>query len=388
MAKRALVAALATAFVAPYAVLAQSAQVPPGLSSLTGATGDGAPSVAPSVVPAAPMPAVPSRPTVAPMMPNVMVAPAVTPPAPAASAARPAMGPTVTIKGQPKVENVRTVPSVSEALRSETGGPAPDSLADTRLPVLKGDEASLKPFVLHTRVGVNEVIRLSSNFLNRISTPFADPVIVDISGSQSKIVGSEVFVLPKEGAPTGIYLFDKSNPSQMISLTLVPQPGIPGQNVLIKVENFRALGNLGLTPDGRQSDQRNGQPTDHEGVLSNLLINAINGRIPGFSPVPLEAGVAKIEDVQITPDVVFQGYYLDVYRYQLTNQGARAVALNEGVFYREGIKAVSFFPRDTLAPNDSTFVFLVANKGMEKNPASFLSSRDSAVTGADKGVAR
>ena len=41
-----------------------------------------------------------------------------------------------------------------------------------------------------------------------------------------------------------------------------------------------------------------------------------------------------------------------------------------------------------VADLESRLVFLEANKGMEKNPASFLSPRDSAVNGAPKGAGR
>lgn len=293
----------------------------------------------------------------------------------------PVVAPTpVVVPVKPQI--AQTAPGVKPPInpRAMAGMPAPDSLSETRLPSLKGDEASLKPNVLHTKVGVNEVLRLSSSFLNRISTPFTDPVIVDISGSQSHIIGSEVFFLPKDGQPVGVYIFDKSNPAQTISLTLVPQGGIPGQNILVKVENFRALGNLALTNDpGAAGQAKPNQGNDNEGMLSNLILGAINGKIPGFTPVPLEAGVAKIEDIEVIPDAVFQGYYLDVYRYQLHNVGVRNLAMNEGVFYREGIKAISFFPNDSLSPGTSTFVFLVVAKGTDKNPTYFISNGDKKV---------
>lgn len=292
----------------------------------------------------------------------------------------------VDIKGEPVVRSVAAPPNNFDP-RHEAGFAPPASLKETRLPGLKADSPSLKPIVVHTRIGINELIDLSSSYLNRISTPFENPVIVDISGSQSKIIGSEIFYLPKGNDPISIYIFDKSNPSQTINLTIKPNNKLPAQNVLVKIENFRALGNLSLVND----PEKGGVPdeaSDHESTLSSLVIGAIKGKINGFSPIPIEAGTAKIEDVEIAPDVVFQGYYLDIYRYQLNNVGERTIALNEGIFYRKGVKAVSFFPLDTLRPKEKTFVFIVAAKNMDPNPAYFFSEKDQEVLGANGMIAQ
>ncbi len=283
----------------------------------------------------------------------------------------------IRLKGEAKQTVLSTASQPASASRAQAASPPDPAIDDRRLPALKGDEPSLKPFVLHTRVGINEVVRLSSSYLNRISTPFADPVLVDISNAAHKIVGSEVFFMPKDGEPVGIYIFDKANPSQTISMTVVPVRGIPGQNILVKIENFRALGQLSLTEQGQNPSAATADtPADHEGRLTQIMVGAIQGSIPGFHPVPLEAGVARLEDVSIIPDVVFQGYYLDVYRYELRNDGQRTIALNEGVFYRDGVKAVSFFPLDTVSAGQSTFVFIVSRKQVDPNPQTFLSEGD------------
>jgi conjugal transfer pilus assembly protein TraK len=281
--------------------------------------------------------------------------------APAAQAVRPAR---VTIGGAPTVKEVQRAPSPpvppTSPARSLAGEAPPSQDRDKRLPALRPDDPSLKPFVLHTRIGVNEVVTVSSRLLNRISTPFQDLVVIDTSGAQFKVVGSELFLLPASDEPAGIYLFDKSNPTQTISLTLVPQGNIPGQNILIKIEDFRALGNLALASSA--SSVLAAKPADYESVLTQILVSAVNGKIPGFNAVPLQTSVALIDDIEVEPDVVFQGSAYDVYRYRLRNTSGDEIALNEGVFYREGVRAVSFFPRNTLKPQESTYVFMVADK--------------------------
>lgn len=251
-------------------------------------------------------------------------------------------------------------------LRGRAGMSPPQDVKDVRLPGLKPDDPHFKPLVLHTRVGVNDLVVLSSDFLNRISTPFEDPVVVDITdptNEKHKTTGSEVYYLPSGVDPVGIYIFDKANPTQTISLTIMPRAGMPGQNVLVKLENFRSVKQLSLVPDVGPVVKPSA--SDYESMLSSLVVGAIRGNVPGFSPVPLEVGEAKLDDVRIVPNFVMQGSYLDIYRYQLTNEGDVPIDMNEGAFYREGVKAIAFFPRVSLDPGDSTFVFMLSEKATD-----------------------
>lgn len=277
----------------------------------------------------------------------------------------------ISVKGESKQTLVqRGAPTealkAAADLRTRAGMAPPTEVRDIRLPGLKPDDPQFKPFVLHTRVGVNEMVTLSSDFLNRISTPFEDPIVVDITDPKAekhKITGSEVYYLPAGADPIGIYIFDKGNPTQTISLTIVPRSGIPGQNLLVKLENFRSVKQLSLVPDAGPVVKP--AANDFEAMLTSLVAGAIRGNIPGFSPVPLEVGEARIDDVRIVPNFVMQGSYLDIYRYRLTNEGTAAIDMNEGAFYREGIKAITFFPLVSLQPGEFTYAFLISEKATD-----------------------
>lgn len=290
---------------------------------------------------------------------------------PGEEAKAPAKEGAVTVKGESKQTVIqRGAPSealkAAADLRTRAGMAPPPEVRDIRLPGLKPDDPQFKPFVLHTRVGVNEMVTLSSDFLNRISTPFEDPIVVDITDPKSekhKITGSEVYYLPSGVDPIGIYIFDKGNPTQTISLTIVPRAGIPGQNLLVKLENFRSVRQLSLVPD--VGPMVKPASNDFEAMLASLVVGAIRGNVPGFSPVPLEVGEARIDDVRIVPNFVMQGSYLDIYRYKLTNEGTAPIDMNEGAFYREGIKAITFFPHVSLQPGEFTYAFLISEKATD-----------------------
>ena len=239
------------------------------------------------------------------------------------------------------------------------------------LPGLKPDSPTLRPFVLHTRNGVNEVVTLSSSLLNRIATPFAKPVVIDTRDAENQILGSDVYYRPLGNNPVGLYIVDSNNPSQAISLTVMPSSSIPGQNVLVKLEDLRTVNKNLAGGDGIEGALSAPADGSYTSSVLQMMRAAITGAIPGFNPIPLEGGTARVGDLEVKPEVVFAGGAYDVYRYELRALGSEPMDLVETAFYRDGVKAVAFFPRGTLKPQETSYVFLLADK-----PASAGATRD------------
>lgn len=249
--------------------------------------------------------------------------------------------------------------SIEDARRAG-GIPMDPALRDINLPGLKNDDPTLRPWVLHTRNGVNEVVKLSASLINRIATPFRKPILIDPSNATAKVLGSDVYYTPNNANPVGIFIVDGENRGQTISLTVIPTAGIPGQNLIVKLEDLRAAEDL--TPNAPKKGQPPNKESDYVGYIRSLMTHALRGSVPGFSVVPLEGGVAKMGDLKITPDLVFSGSAIDIYRYRVVNTGTQSIDLQEPPFYRKGVRAVSFFPRLALSPTEETFVFILAGK--------------------------
>lgn len=250
--------------------------------------------------------------------------------------------------------------AIAEAQRE--GGLQLDPIQrEINLPGLKKDDPSLKPFVIHTRNGVNEIVRMSSKLLNRIATPFAKPVVIDTSSSMAKVVGSDVYFIPAGEQPIGLFIVDQANTSQSISLTIIPAGAIPGQSVIVKMEDLRASTNLAAGSD-EETEITTPRASDYSGYIRTLMTQAVRGKVPGFNPVPLEGGAARLGPLLVTPEIAFAGGAVDIYRYRITNTASEKVDLVETAFYRKGVKAVSFFPNIALKPEQTGYVFLLAEK--------------------------
>ena len=253
--------------------------------------------------------------------------------------------------------------AISDAKRA-AGQPLDPYQKEINLPGLKKDDPSTKPTVLHTRNGVNEIVRLSSRLPNRIATPFAKPVVVgDLPDDDSqRVVGSDVYLTPQGEQPLGVFIVDKENTSQAISLTIIPTGEIPGQNLIIKLEDLRTVKPLAPSSSAEEHENFRPRPSDYVGNVREIMSQAVRGKIRGFAVVPIEGGVAKLGSIEVTPEYAFTGSTVDVYRYSIRNAGGELVDLAETAFYRKGVKAVSFFPHLALRPGESGYVFLLADK--------------------------
>lgn len=282
---------------------------------------------------------------------------------------RPGTGGSKVVRSAPPVKlpegPTGKAPDVKKAIQEaqmSAGNGLDEYQREINLPGLKKDDPTLKPFVMNTRNGVNEVVKLSGKLLNRIATPFAKPVVIDTSESLSKVVGSDVYYIPAGNSPIGLYIVDQSNTAQTISLTVIPVQDIPGQNIIAKMEDLRTVKNLAAEDSADVEAIQQPKPSEYTGYVRMIMTQAVRGKIVGFTPVPIEGGVAKIGDLEVVPELSFTGAVVDVYRYAISNKGNERIDLTESAFYKKGVKAISFFPRLSLNSGESGYVFLLADK--------------------------
>ena len=272
--------------------------------------------------------------------------------------------PSVTLPDGPLGKAPADISRVIGDAQRAAGMPLDAYQKEINLPGLKKDDPAARPTVLHTRNGVNEIVRLSSRLPNRIATPFKDPRVVgDVPEDDSQqIVGSDVYLRPQGEQPMGVFIVDGANTSQVISLTIIPTPEIPGQNLIVKLEDLRTV--KPLAGGGSAEEQEINQPrsTDYVGNVRQIMAQAVRGKIRGFAAVPIEGGTAKMGAIEVTPEYAFTGSTVDVYRYSIKNASEEVVDLAETAFYRKGVKAVSFFPSISLPPGEAGYVFLLADK--------------------------
>jgi conjugal transfer pilus assembly protein TraK len=220
------------------------------------------------------------------------------------------------------------------------------------------DAANLKQQTVVIDNDDTHVLPVSSSSMNRVNTPFRNPIVLVNGGAQYKIVGQDVYMVMESDQPVGVYIREDdniSNNSPVASLTLVPKP-IPMQNISVVLAN---------TLRERLSNPNAKLATDYTDVLRVTISQVSVGKLPdGYSKSNVkEKVIARVGAVTLQPKAIYSGVENNVYVYTATNVSGQYVELSEPSFWHKGVRAVTFNDKLKLKPNDQTEVIIIADVG-------------------------
>ena len=219
---------------------------------------------------------------------------------------------------------------------------------------IPGDPIDLKNKVVKSGSERNEVSYISATTINRIATPFTNPKIVDDSDAEYKVEGGDVFVKPKSSKPISLFIRDDVS-KQVISMTLVPK-NLPMQTIIAELQ----------TKPVAQAANDNSAVIPEEYLTKLTTINklvAIDSVPPGFTKSDIDASIGKIGNVVVTPLNRYSGSTFDIYKYELKSGYTEIIELKEDAFFTNlNIRSISFYPKSTLNPGESTFMIVVSDK--------------------------
>lgn len=220
------------------------------------------------------------------------------------------------------------------------------------------DSATLRQQTVTIDNDDTHVVAVSAANMNRINTPFRNPIVLVNGGAKYKVVGQDVFVVMESDQPVGVYVREDdnlANNSPVASLTLVPK-AIPMQNISVVLAN---------TMRERLSNPNAKIATDYQDVLRLTMGQVAVGKLPdGYSKSNVrEKTVARVGAVTLRPKVIYSGVENNIYVYTAQNVTGQFVELSEPSFWHKGVRAVAFNEKIKLAPNDTTEVIIVADVG-------------------------
>ena len=195
--------------------------------------------------------------------------------------------------------------------------------------------------------------------MNRISTPFRNPIVLVNGGAKSKVVGQDVYVVMESDQPIGVYIREDdnlANNSPVASLTLVPK-AVPPQNIAVVLEN--SMKERLTNPNAKIA-------SDYTDVIRQTLGMIAQKKLPdGYSRSNVnEKTIARIGAVTLQPKVLYSGVEHNVYVYLARNVTGQIIELSEPSFWHKGVRAVAFGDsKIRLAPNDTTEILILADVG-------------------------
>lgn len=216
--------------------------------------------------------------------------------------------------------------------------------------------------------GQNAVLVVAGNNLNRLITPFQNPVVNTVSNAKIKVDGSIVYVsLALEDNPTTLFITEDGEPEPAISVTLMPQQVAPREIRLVLEGGWPVRAGAG---NPKAAKWEKSEP--YLEALQKVVLQTARGEIPqGYNLRPLVAQdprPACALPVQVEPAQVLEGHNLLVVVSRLTNVSASPLLINEAACYRRGVRAVAVWPKVQLSPQESTELYVVYGRQEAEAP--------------------
>jgi len=233
--------------------------------------------------------------------------------------------------------------------------------------------------------GTTVLIEIALGHLNRIVTPFADPVLHTVSDASTRIDGRVLYVATNSEEPVSLYITDGPESETALSLTLAPRY-IPPREIRLHVPGYRPPSAQAGTGGMALSSPRTpaAPAPDHSGRLANAgagytAVGASSDYVTGLVDAlraSARGGVPSGWHIEKAAEVRCKGT-LKVRRTRLLVGPTAAVAIagvrNGGPLEQtvdehscstsEGqVAAVAAWPRRRLAAREETEVYLVVQQ--------------------------
>jgi conjugal transfer pilus assembly protein TraK len=219
---------------------------------------------------------------------------------------------------------------------------------------IPGHKDYFKPVVLTVNSSHTFILDISSEFQNRISTPFSDPHVSDQSKADYEFMGQSIYFTPKDNRPITIFVSGAGPNDPVISLTLVPK-SIPSQTILLQLDKSEVAAQA-AEEDRPSSDVY----TDN---LRYIFRQMALGKTPvGYAEAPLPNAVASLRGLTVQPLYRYSGPKGDIYAYRIEGATSTHVELKEQQFVQKGVRAIAFFPTATVRRGEPTMAYVFADK--------------------------
>ncbi|WP_029151652.1 TraK domain-containing protein [Methylovulum miyakonense] len=226
---------------------------------------------------------------------------------------------------------------------------------------------SVAPQYLQVRPGINELMPIALGHLNRLVTPFDNPVVTTTSQATTRTQGKIVYVAAADETPVTLYITPGDNQDIALSLTLIPKR-IPAREIHLSLDKdtYQVLAKL-----QQQATAASGKPTDREQeyitTLKKLFRDLGLQKTPaGFSlrdPGQAESIHCQQDRVQIRTGQVLEGQDMLILVGVAGNTGLSPVEFDERACAttQDEVLAVAAWPK-VVWPKEATELYVVVRR--------------------------
>lgn len=224
--------------------------------------------------------------------------------------------------------------------------------------------------------GVNQIIPISRNNLNRFITSFKKPEVKTASQQATAFfddTGKVLYAGTPTTEPFAIFIFDSDHPEQAFSLTLVPRD-IPPVQVTLNLagrSSNSAIADIAPIPDQALEWETN---TDYSDTIVSVLRALAKREVPqgyglttnigsdGFAPI------CQLKGTKVSVRQRLTGGALVVYVARVDNTSGMPLVLDDPSCPGSTLLASALWPNRELAAGAATELYLVLRRPMGPNP--------------------
>jgi conjugal transfer pilus assembly protein TraK len=227
---------------------------------------------------------------------------------------------------------------------------------------------SVAPQTLQVKPGINELMPIAVGHLNRLVTPFDNPVVTTTSQATTSTKGKIVYVATADETPVTLYITPGDNQDIALSLTLIPKR-IPAREIHLSLdqETYKRLMQWQRqTKDS--SDKPTNQEQDYITTLKQLFRDLGLQKTPaGFSlrdPSQSEQIQCHQDRLRIHTGQLLEGQDLLIFVGVARNTGVVPIEFDERACAstQEEVLAVAAWPKVVLGPGESTELYVAVRR--------------------------
>jgi conjugal transfer pilus assembly protein TraK len=239
------------------------------------------------------------------------------------------------------------------------------------LKAAKQQASSVAPQQLQVKPGINELIPIAIGHLNRLVTPFDNPVVTTTSQATTSSKGKIVYVATADETPVTLYITPGDNQDIALSLTLIPKH-IPAREIHLSLDKdtYKVLTKLQqqATSSGKSVDKEQDYITTLKKLFRDL---GLQKTPPGFSlrdPGKTEHIRCQQDRVQIRTGQLLEGQDLVILVGVARNTGTTSIEFDERACAttENEVLAVAVWPKVVLGPNESTELYVAVRRSTEQ----------------------
>ena len=214
--------------------------------------------------------------------------------------------------------------------------------------------------------GVNEIVQVAVNHLNRIVTPYIEPKITTSSPATTEVRDNVIYIGTTQSSPLTLFITEKGSEEQALSLTLIPKK-IPPREIFLKLSEDNSYTRVSQ----RAKKWEETQP--YIATIEMLFRSIALGELPSgynFSRLPkgnLPACRQPGLEFDFTKGQTVMGHHLIVHVGLAVNTSPDLIEFVEDTCGNWDIAAVAAFPNNALMPGERTEIYIAKKRNYKRD---------------------